>query len=402
VLTGDHLKSLVRCTLALALLGGCGHRPASDPWSTSETLAPLLAATIGGADERNGYAIGRLAKATLVGSHVVVADAIARELRVFDFRGTLLNSFGRRGGGPGEHQSLRELWPVGDSAAAVWDPQLQRLTLWTLTGKANVIPADLSGTRSLVVSLVGVLASGQYVFLDHHADMFALRDVPSGWIQDTLRYLFISQSGEQLARYQVLGEREWLHHEGSSWGLDSPVLGSQTDQAVAGDTLVIGNSGDWSLAVVDASGRELRRMGGPHRDVTPPPEVCELGRRRMVDEVTARYSTSTVTLLQDGKPIDLKALAIEGIKKLPAANRLPAWSRLVSTRAGGLWSCALPPLHSVPVCDHWDLELRHVDRVQLPPGVTVQAFGQDVVLLSGHDELDRAVVWLYRLERRTD
>ncbi|HWP37241.1 MAG TPA: hypothetical protein VNL18_06760, partial [Gemmatimonadales bacterium] len=92
VLGGMTRIRTARCLalFAATLAAACGapadkaaRRPASvfeDPGTARWTLAPSPRLAIGGDDERDGYLIGSLAGALLLGDRLVVADGSAREL----------------------------------------------------------------------------------------------------------------------------------------------------------------------------------------------------------------------------------------------------------------------------------------------------------------------------------
>ncbi len=90
-----------------------GDRPA-EQWRV--VGAPLL--TIGGEDGDGPTAFANIAGvARLSDGSIVVADAGAQELRVFDATGRFVRRMGRRGRGPGEFDGLRDLAHVADTIA---------------------------------------------------------------------------------------------------------------------------------------------------------------------------------------------------------------------------------------------------------------------------------------------
>ena len=63
--------------------------------------------------------------------NIYVADAGASEVKVYSPSGKFLNSFGKRGRGPGEFTGIRG-FAVTDSTVLAWDQDLQRMdSIWT-------------------------------------------------------------------------------------------------------------------------------------------------------------------------------------------------------------------------------------------------------------------------------
>lgn len=117
VKAATFLARSIAFTLMALLAAGCS-RDADEslpahaaPTGQQLSLSSDPVAIIGGADYRDGYAIGRLADAALVGDRIVVADRMAGEVRYFDGNGTLTSRSGRLGGGPGEYRAIRMIRP---------------------------------------------------------------------------------------------------------------------------------------------------------------------------------------------------------------------------------------------------------------------------------------------------
>ena len=66
-------------------------------------------------------------------NNIYVADAGVAKVKVYSPSGELVNSFGKRGRGPGELTSIKG-FAVTDSTVLVWDQNLQRMTIFGLDG----------------------------------------------------------------------------------------------------------------------------------------------------------------------------------------------------------------------------------------------------------------------------
>jgi hypothetical protein len=123
----------------------------------------------------------------IVGPNLLVTDLAADSvLHVIDRgTGTLVRSFGRRGGGPGEFEGVWSLDPVPGSSHEVWvyDVGLHRLTYvslrdeWFESGRLGEISINLRTDATLTgpvwvdsttILSLGLLAAGRIAFLDEH------------------------------------------------------------------------------------------------------------------------------------------------------------------------------------------------------------------------------------------
>jgi len=78
--------------------------------------------------------------------NIYVADAGVSKIKVFSPTGKLVNSFGKRGRGPGELTGIKG-FTVSDSTVVVWDQNLQRITIFDLEGNVRTVK-NFKGTPS--------------------------------------------------------------------------------------------------------------------------------------------------------------------------------------------------------------------------------------------------------------
>jgi|GEM_PF-1184009 len=70
--------------------------------------------------------------------NIYVADAGVSKIKVYSPSGKFVNSFGKRGRGPGEFTGIRG-FAVTDSTVLAWDQDLQRMTVFGLDGKLRAV-----------------------------------------------------------------------------------------------------------------------------------------------------------------------------------------------------------------------------------------------------------------------
>ncbi len=141
--------------LGLGLVLGCGDPARETTFHTSDSAGVRIAVSTApawtdatrwrvdsvplvdvGADENDStLQFSSIAGARLLpDSTFVVGEASDRTIRRYDLRGALRATAGRKGGGPGEYESLSRLRPAGDSLLA-WDPNLKRVSLLDAAGR---------------------------------------------------------------------------------------------------------------------------------------------------------------------------------------------------------------------------------------------------------------------------
>lgn len=100
---------------------------ALDEW----TLAPTSDLTLTSAETGDSSAFAHIGSARwLSDGRIVVVDAEARRLLVFDAKGELFKALGRRGAGPGESRNVRSMTVMPGDSVLTFDTSLRRLTVW--------------------------------------------------------------------------------------------------------------------------------------------------------------------------------------------------------------------------------------------------------------------------------
>ncbi len=104
----------------------------TDPAALNEwTLAPAADLTLTGAETGDSAAFAYIGSARwLSDGRIVVVDAEARRLLLFDANGKFVKALGRRGEGPGEFRSVTSVTVLPGDSILTFDGSLRRLTLW--------------------------------------------------------------------------------------------------------------------------------------------------------------------------------------------------------------------------------------------------------------------------------
>ena len=214
----------------------------------------------------------------------------------------------------------------------------------------------------------------------------SLGDAPTTGVQDgaAQHYLVrldgtVGDSIGSLPRrlmYMVLGE--------ATIQLVTVPFSPATSFATTEDRLHIGTGKRYEILTFDATGdlRRILRAAGPRREVTEE-EVA-----RWIDDALAR-------LPEQAQPAQRRLY-----EDIPLPEEMPAHGSLLTDAAGHLWVQRYSA--SDDEASTWtvlDPEGRPLGTVTTPAGVEVLQVGEDYVLGSGRDGMDRVYVAVWDLDR---
>lgn len=357
-------------------------------WRISDT--PTL--EIGTAVGEEAYTLyGVRAAIRLDDGRIAVANQRTAQIRIYDRDGRHLEDLGRRGDGPGEFQSLMDLWRgPGDSIVAA-DNRLARLTvLDDEGGVGRTIPLQQSPTPR---QLFGRRTLGDGTLLVSGA-------VPPS---EPPREGLFDGGIRQFDRYDPDGRH--LNHigelpHGLNWGFNlgggesgfafttAPFSIFSPPHASDGESVFLGDGTLPEVRRWSPEGELLRiiRWGAEPREVT---SAIRDGYRsmRLDGATTPEFRQSTEAML-DG---------------LVFPDYLPVYETLLADSEGLLWVKPYTPQWE-RAGDWWvfDSSGRWLGNVPIPPGLTLLDVGSDYILGSVRDEQDVERVLMYNLDRRAD
>lgn len=399
----DWTRSVgIRCALVAAVVTGasCTGECASDEadrrydevrvhqidrgtWEKVESIelssAPLV--TLGGQGGKEEEVLFRVAGGGVVSDRgVVVLNAGANDLRLYERDGTLSWRQGREGQGPGEYVEPEALFMLPGDSLVIWDARLSRVTVLDPNGRV-VRDVTLRG-RPSATEVVGVLSDGSLVvFRQRFAE-----EVGSGSQQYYGHYSTYSASGDSLGALGVFPWRRLVTLPSSSEGdvravsAGPPVFDSPTQVAATASGLWVGTTKETELIWLNRSGERERVV----RWVA--------GDRAVTDAVKQAYFDD----LEERLGREISGSAIEN---RPFADSLPSHGQLVSRTDGGVWMEEFVP-PGTDAGNHWrvfDASGQLEGRVRLPPSAEVLWVSRDEVLLLEEDELGIEYVRLYEI-----
>lgn len=411
-------RRFVRCALS-ACIAATACTPASDPPdtevritvedgvtivenpglhiadSTTWRLDTTDVVRIGVVEGPPEYMIGRLAgMLRRPDGTILVADAIAHEIRVFDERGRFVRKVGRAGEGPGEYGMLHSLYARGDSIA-VLDNEGGRVTMlgpqleYAHRYRPRLLETRATGGMTSH-STRGFFADGRILFSDY-LNVCLQQRREGGICADSSAYYRSDGAGPAEATYGrfVSGRSEMFRRAGTNVSIAEPH--PQAFTAVHGDRFYYADAERFEVRVYGPEGG-LERVIRVNAD--PPnfsrselfPRMAEIPdgdeRMRLVREHMAEIHR-TVRLPETQPFFSDMAVDAGGHIWLREFTRagLPRW--LVFDTEGRLrWALRSPPA---------------MVREPAPWTRSNLQIGDDFVLASERDEFGVESVVLFRL-----
>ena len=325
--------------------------------------------------------------------NLVVADAQAREIRIFDAAGRHLRSLGGKGEAPGEFQSLDGAWPVSyadDSGAGqrmlvAVDSRLDRITRFGGDG-GMIGTATFAGRDELLIRAIGL--GGEDAILSRATvfDVPALQSL-SGSPEDVMKAMVAGESNRRLL---------YLRHRFDGTLVDTVVEGRAAARYVLSD-----GSGKVLAATVPFS-PQAAAAGSAHGVVFTAGAHYELrvfddaGSLRLIARLDEAPPVRTDEHLETwvrnpgGRERD-EAWVRERLKQyrsLALPESLPAYTAVLFADVGNIWARRYRmPGESMA---HWDVfgtDGDHLGRVEIPTSFRIQEVSRGQVVGIATDEL---------------
>lgn len=329
---------------------------------------------------------------------IVVANAGSGELRFYDATGTYVSTSGRKGGGPGEFQSLSSVERLGGDSLLAFDRSSRRISIFDATG--HFLQAITPQQAALQLSrYVGHFEDGSFVMFASGSIMGADGKLPNGLVRPSVTYAHVTRDGALVDTIGVFrGNASFVKAKSSSGGsllsiqitrgglYHSPVT------AVHDTTFYYGSSDAYEIGLYGADGtlrRSVRRTQ-PNGKVTD--AVIDQMKQAALDG--AKERTGTVTAQQ-------RTQVEQRYAEQPLPETMPAYRNLLIDSEGDLWvqeydviPDAQPPRWTV-----FDPSGQMLGTVTMPVRFTPYDIGPDYILGLWRDDLDVEHVQLYELDK---
>jgi len=359
-------------------------------WSIDDTwqIETEPALIIGVKDGDAEYEFQAIADAErLADGSIVVADALAAELRVFDAAGRFVRAIGRSGEGPGEFRNLGAVWRYGDSIAT-WDRSLLRITIFDSMGNVGRIATlSASSGESLRPAAAGILETGALVSRSASVVTPALGEGVHRAAGEVTLY---SAAGQRERALTPLAGEEWVGITTNDAGLLLTPRPFRRDGYVAirDDRIYAGDSDRFDIALYSGTGvlRQRIRMAGANAPLT-------------AEDVQVHIDATLAAQSEEER----KRLLRTSLEQTPFPDSYPAFAALVPDDDGHLWVAESPRAGSAE--RHWlvfDSSGRWLGRVIAPARTRVLRASAGRLLARHVDELGVQTIRDYRIVKRAE
>ena len=254
---------------------------------------------------------------------ILVADGGSNELRMFSANGTHVQSFGRRGDGPGEFRRLHSVQRLAGDTIAVLH-EMSSLSRFTSGG------TYLSRTNELTSGMIkpGAVIKSVQLALNGSARLVISMpwDPPTqgAGVEFDARALHEVVSGTAAAT-RSLGELPVMRASANADGASKPWLGAEAVYASDGSRFCRGYGTSYTLTCYTAAGVTTLII----RRAWQPPNVSRQQFVQFTDAWLSRWSKATGAARDDARREQLD---------MPYFKTLPAFSALLLDRVGRLWA----------------------------------------------------------------
>lgn len=316
----------------------------------------------------------------------IVADNGAGEVRVFDPGGHHLRSFGSRGEGPGEFQSLVGAWPRADGHIVTADRRLRRVSRFNAEGTL-LGTGTLSGVDGMdMATPVGPGGSGTFLSRVRPLPMPSMSQSPLESLEDA--FGGDESPPEHYLRYRLDGTL--VDTLASRPGIMMSVSASGSGSSMALNLMRVPFSPEPSA---HGSSRGVVLTGGTAYEVSVFDDTGALTRIVRLDEApTLRTDEHLERYVRNsGNPFaedeaSIRAM-IANYQEMPLPETLPAYTDLRTSGSGELWARRFAPRGSDAL--RWDVfgaDGRHLGRVDVPASFSIEEVGRGEVVGVSRDE----------------
>ncbi len=339
--------------------------------------------SIGALEGEEPYLLDQVRDAlTLPDGRIVVANRGSHELRVFDASGIHMETWGRRGEGPGEFNSLLEVahWP-GDSLIA-WYSQDNRLSVFDLDGNfgRTLIPGDLRNSAEVALPGGTILVSSRSGF-----------SIDDGLARRERMYAVVDADGLLSASLGVHpGAERYTSGSGDVIRIRTVPFTRLTRTTTWGDLFVVAPNDTHEIRAYEPAGTLSRIVRRDHALIAPTPTHIDA-------EIERR-----VALRPPEQQAERRRELRETFEEVPIAETFPAFDQIVADALGHLWvqEYDLPGEERTnPLWTVFDPEGRVLGFVETPARLGIYEIGEDYILGRATDDLGVEYVQVWSLSR---
>jgi len=325
----------------------------------------------------------------LSGGRIAVVDGNDRVIRILKPDGTLLQSLGRRGQGPGEFEQLSDLWASSGDTIVAHDRRLFRIQVghpitgftaaWSSTAVDDstpyVLPAGVA--RGGIV----VLASGQ-----------PIRPSDPPFVERPPQRLYLSRAG--ITTGVIAGFRGLEVYRGRGYALEGVAFGKRTLYAVTDEEIYALDTVADTVTVHGMDGGLRRKISLrlPARPVGEENKRADRERRRKLVR----------QFIGSGLPQAFIQGRLDAVDQIPSANSMPTASALHVDEGDRLWVKRFRPQAEEEaegqVWIVFEGDGTPIGQFQLPGTLSVSKPSRGVIWTWGQDSIGVPFVQAWRVE----
>ncbi len=313
---------------------------------------------------------------------ILVANTSTLQVRQFDSRGKFLRSFGGKGSGPGEFQSLDKMEVLAGDSILVADHMLRRFTVFSPTGVVQRTVVIRPPFKRRVPDVVSVFHDGKIVVGSSDVDNVSPRPQPYYFTQHI--YVYGSVTGEPVSEVGVFPQSEHFAQA------TPPEMGGTAYWSLAyGRTLTVATV-DSRILVGDGTTFELRYYlpGGKLNEVVRSAEKPPL--------LTQLDKDAFRTKALEGEKGAGRLLTEKMLDAMPYPATIPAFKTFFVAEDGLIWIERYP--RPIAKGEEWvvmDARGNVVDVLQMPRRFHPYYAGRGYVAGVGRDDDDVEHVWVF-------
>ena len=346
-------------------------------------IGPAPTASIGVLEGEEPYMLHYATDAAkLYDGRIVVANGGDGQLRVFDARGTHLDTWGGEGEGPGEFRSLREVarWP-GDSIVA-WNAPRMGISVF-----------DLDGNHGRTFRLADDVA---WFWPESVATGGSILAVHSPEEADTVVVQIRDGEGRVKSSFGTFPHAEpYILDEGEHARLYWKIFGRRALWVAWGDRIAIGDTRRYEIRVFRADGSLERIVRRDHVPRAPTPADVEA-------DIEARVERNTRSVGSDPEADSYREQRRREYRTVPVAEHFPAFQSIMADAADHLWV----EEYEAPTDDFasrlwtvFDPNGQVLGFFETPKDWLIYEIGEDHIVVWTQDELNVETVQVWPLER---
>lgn len=318
---------------------------------------------------------------------IVVANRGSQELRVFDRDGVHLATWGGRGEGPGEFNSLLAVaeWQ-GDSLIA-WYSQRERLSVFDLDGNFSrtMIPGDPGDGRDTPEE---AFVNGTILVSRFSPGGGGLGD---GLVRPERQYAIVDAEGAQVATVGLnQGTESYTSTSGDMFMVITIPFTRSTRTAVWAGRFVVSPNDGYEIRAYGPAGMLELIVRRDHALIAPTPSHRDA------------YIERQVATRPPEEQAERRQSLREQLAEVPMPETFPAFDDIMADALGHLWirEYDVPgEERASPLWTVFDAEGRVLGFVETPPGLRIYEIGEDYLLGRTTDDLGVEYVQVWSLER---